>query len=103
MQLLAFRILCCCIEHRENKSIIHKRVPSGRIHCRVLHHQYDFLSPSRTAVIGAHYGGYVATYTLANDPDNVFACGIAISPVCKWQILGIGREPSFVTSILSSN
>jgi len=52
---------------------------------KILQKTFPYISPSKTALIGAHYGGFLTINTLANDPTSVFGCGIAISPVSSWQ------------------
>nr|CAH0102070.1 unnamed protein product [Daphnia galeata] len=54
---------------------------------KILQETFSFISPIKTALIGAHYGGFLSIYTLANDPSAVFGCGIAISPVSSWKTL----------------
>lgn len=55
---------------------------------RILQESFPFISPIKTALIGAHYGGFLSVYTLANDPGAIFGCAVAISPVSSWKTLG---------------
>lgn len=52
---------------------------------RILQQTFTFISPVKTALIGAHYGGFLSIYTLANDPTLAFSCAIAVSPVTSWH------------------
>lgn len=54
---------------------------------KILQETFPFISPIKTALIGAHYGGFLSIYTLANDPGAVFGCAVAISPVSSWKTL----------------
>lgn len=56
---------------------------------RILQKTFPYISPIKTALIGAHFGGFLSIYTLANDPTAVFGCSVAISPVSSWMSLGI--------------
>jgi len=52
---------------------------------KILRETFPNISPSKIALVGAHYGGFLTINTLANDPNSVFGCGIAISPISSWQ------------------
>lgn len=55
---------------------------------RVLQQTFPYISPIKTAIVGAHFGGFLSIYTLANDPGASFGCAVAISPISSWQTLG---------------
>lgn len=46
-----------------------------------------FVDSRRVGVWGWSYGGYVAGLTLAH-PENMFQCGISVSPVTSWRLYG---------------
>lgn len=40
-------------------------------------HTCDWIDPSRIAIFGSSYGGYMVATCLAQDPDYLFACGVS--------------------------
>lgn len=51
---------------------------------RHLLEEFKFLDPTRIAVWGWGYGGYVTTMVLGSQ-QKIFKCGIAVSPIADWQ------------------
>jgi dipeptidyl-peptidase-4 len=46
----------------------------------------DFVHPSRIAVMGWSYGGYMTLKLLEKAPPHTFAAGAAVAPVTKWEL-----------------
>ncbi|KAG8332085.1 hypothetical protein J6590_028070 [Homalodisca vitripennis] len=51
---------------------------------RFLLREFKYLDPTRIALWGWGYGGYVATMVLGSQ-QKIFKCGIAVSPIADWQ------------------
>ncbi len=51
--------------------------------CRHLLDKYSYLDETRVGVWGWGYGGYVTAMLLGTQQD-VFKCGIAVSPISDW-------------------
>lgn len=52
-------------------------------YCRYLLDTISFLDETRVGIWGWGYGGYVTSMVLGTQQD-VFKCGIAISPIADW-------------------
>lgn len=50
-----------------------------------LKHQ-DFVDPSKIAVMGWSYGGYMTLKLLEKAPPHTFAAGAAVAPVTRWEL-----------------
>lgn len=48
--------------------------------------QQPFVDPTRIAVVGASYGGYMTLKMLEQAPRGLYAAGVAIAPVTKWEL-----------------
>jgi dipeptidyl-peptidase-4 len=46
----------------------------------------DFVDPSRVAVMGWSYGGYMTLKLLEKAPPHTFAAGVAVAPVTRWEL-----------------
>jgi len=53
------------------------------MYCRYLLDNLKFLDETRVGVWGWGYGGYV-TAMLLGSQQNIFKCGIAVSPIVDW-------------------
>ena len=45
-----------------------------------------FVEPSKVAVMGWSYGGYMTLKLLEKAPPHTFAAGVAVAPVTKWEL-----------------
>jgi len=45
-----------------------------------------FVDPSRLAVMGWSYGGYMTLKLLEKAPPHTFAAGVAVAPVTRWEL-----------------
>lgn len=52
-------------------------------YCRYLLDTISFLDETRVGIWGWGYGGYVTSMVLGTQQD-VYKCGIAISPIADW-------------------
>lgn len=52
--------------------------------------KFSYLDPTKVAVSGVSYGGYVSTRILSSMEEKAqkFKCGIAVSPVADWRLYG---------------
>jgi dipeptidyl-peptidase-4 len=48
--------------------------------------QQDFVDPSKIAVMGWSYGGYMTLKLLEKAPPHTFAAGAAVAPVTRWEL-----------------
>jgi dipeptidyl-peptidase-4 len=46
----------------------------------------DFVDPSKIAVMGWSYGGYMTLKLLEKAPPHTFAAGAAVAPVTRWEL-----------------
>lgn len=52
---------------------------------RYLQSQYKFIDRRRIAIWGQNYGAYVSAMALMKDHQNIFKCGILVSPITDWM------------------
>jgi dipeptidyl-peptidase-4 len=45
-----------------------------------------FVDPSKVAVMGWSYGGYMSLKLLEKAPPHTFAAGVAVAPVTRWEL-----------------
>jgi len=45
-----------------------------------------FVDPSRTAIWGWSYGGFLSLSALGRDKEGVFTCGASVAPVVDWTL-----------------
>jgi len=50
--------------------------------------QNSFIDPTRTAIWGWSYGGYMTTRAMEMDSEHVLKCGLAVAPVTDWRDYG---------------
>lgn len=50
----------------------------------MLSERHPFIDPDRRGIWGWSYGGYATAMTLAQDVEDVFACGISVAPPTSW-------------------
>lgn len=55
---------------------------------RYIHKHIPYVDKKRTALWGWSYGGYNALMTLAKDRENIFKCGVAVSPLVDFLYYG---------------
>lgn len=63
---------------------------------RYLQEHYKFIDRKRTAIWGRNYGGYVSALALMKDNENVFQCGISVSPITEWLYYGNKIQHSYI-------
>ncbi|CAL4066477.1 unnamed protein product, partial [Meganyctiphanes norvegica] len=73
------------IKHELYHNLGGKEVDDQLAVVKYLRDNLAFVDPKRIAIWGWSYGGYVTTMALFRDADNVFACGIAVAPVTRWE------------------
>lgn len=67
------------------------------IHLMIFRYLLDtqkFLDETRVGVWGWGYGGYV-TAMLLGSQQNIFKCGIAVSPITDWLYYSKFKYPSY--------
>ncbi|RXG52897.1 hypothetical protein Avbf_17317 [Armadillidium vulgare] len=52
---------------------------------RYLKENLHFIDEKRIVIWGWNYGGFVSTMALAKDAEELFSCGIAVSPITHWE------------------
>ena len=55
---------------------------------KYLKENLHYIDEKRIAIWGWSYGGFVTTMVMAKDAEEIFACGIAVAPVAKWEHYG---------------
>ena len=48
--------------------------------------QQSFVDPARIAIMGKSYGGYMTLKMLEAAPQGLYAAGVAVSPVTRWEL-----------------
>ena len=56
----------------------------------------QFIDPTRVAIWGWSYGGYMTSMVMGNGTD-VFSCGMAVAPVTDWRYYDAIYTGVFVT------
>jgi dipeptidyl-peptidase-4 len=46
----------------------------------------SYIDPTRTAIWGWSYGGFLSLSVLGHDDDDVFTCGASVAPVVDWRL-----------------